>query len=79
MSVHIGHIAWNGGRVREGDFVIAAGNDPRQAERESLLSRGQLGDREGATVILVVLPGRFAANADEIAERVEAVLAEGEA
>jgi hypothetical protein len=74
-EVHIGHLAWAGSRgPTGGDYVIAVGNNPRQEERFDLLTRASLGQAEGATVILVVLPGRFHPNAGLIADRVQAVV-----
>jgi hypothetical protein len=69
----IGHLGWS--QHRPGVEVMA-GNDPNlPREARALLFRGVY-EREGATVICVVLPGRFTPDAEvaDLCERIDAAL-----
>lgn len=58
VTFAVGHLGWDGGSV---GLVIYQGNDPKDDRhpRPRLLDEPQIKNREGATVIVIVLPGRF--------------------
>lgn len=59
--IDLGHLGWSQHR---GGLDLYAGNDPKvpRAQRTLLWEGRNVRDREGASVLVVVMPGRFASN-----------------